>query len=114
MEQYHAPGLSVAIARHGQFVCQRGFGYADKSNGERVTTGSLFRIASVTKPITSAAIFTLIEQGHLNLDDLIFGAHGLLKDDFGGNYPDLVKNITLHHLLTHTCGGWENDSNDPM
>jgi CubicO group peptidase (beta-lactamase class C family) len=117
MEQYHAPGLSVAIARHGHLVYQRGFGYADNASREPVTPASLFRIASLTKPITSVAIFTLIEQGRLQLDDLIFGAQGILKNDFvddGGNYPDLVRKITLHHLLTHTGGGWENDASDPM
>lgn len=117
MVQYNAPGLSVAIARHGQLVYQRGFGYANKAADERVTPASLFRIASLTKPITSVAIFSLIEQGHLGLDDLIFGANGLLKFDFidtGGKYSDLVSKITLHHLLTHTCGGWENDADDPM
>src|SRR5580704_8705612 len=73
MEQANAPGLSVAIARYGQFVYQKGFGYADKDAGERVTPSSLFRIASVSKPITSVAVFSLIEQGRLGLDDLIFG-----------------------------------------
>src|SRR5580698_10209719 len=72
MDQYHAPGLSVAIARHGQLVYQQGFGLADKASGERVTTASRFRIASLSKPITSVAIFTLIEQGRLGLDDLVF------------------------------------------
>ena len=117
MEQYHAPALSVAIARHGQFVYQRAFGLADKAANQPATPDSLFRIASISKPITSAAIFTLIEQGRLRLDDLIFGPQGLFKDDFvdfGGSYPDPVKKITLHHLLTHTGGGWTNDDNDPM
>src|ERR1700677_2774366 len=53
MDQYHAPGLSVAIGRHGQFVYQQGFGLADKESGDRVTPASRFRIASLTKPITS-------------------------------------------------------------
>ena len=114
MTKYNAPGLSVAVARHGQFVYQQGFGYADKAAGERVTPASLFRIASVTKPVTSAAIFSLIEQGRLGLDDLIFGAPGLLKFDYGKDYPESVKKITLRHLLTHTCGGWENNGRDPM
>jgi CubicO group peptidase (beta-lactamase class C family) len=114
MAQYHAPGLSVAIARHGQFVYQQGFGLADKASGERVTPASRFRIASLSKPITSVAIFTLIEQGRLGLDDLVFGASGILKFDFGHTFPDFVASITVHHLLTHTCGGWENDGNDPM
>lgn len=89
MTKYNAPGLSVAIARHGQFVYQKGFGYADKAAGERVTPASLFRIASVSKPITSVAIFCLIEQGRLGLDDLIFGAQGLFKFDYGKDYPRL-------------------------
>ena len=114
MGQYHVPGLSVAIARHGQFVYQKGFGYADKAAGEQVTPSHLFRIASVSKPITSVAIFSLIEQGRLGLDDLVFGAQGLLKFDYGASYPDLVNKITLHHLLTHTCGGWEHEEGDPM
>jgi CubicO group peptidase (beta-lactamase class C family) len=74
----------------------------------------LFRIASVTKPVTSVATFSLIEQGRLGLDDLIFGAQGLLKFDYGQDYPDAVKKITLRHLLTHTCGGWDNTGRDPM
>jgi CubicO group peptidase (beta-lactamase class C family) len=117
MEQHNAPGLSVAVARHGQFVYQRGFGVADKSTKERVTPASLFRIASISKPITSVAIFTLIEQGRLKLDDLIFGADGILKFDYLEKYPDRVSKITVHHLLTHTCGGWDNTGKtavDPM
>jgi len=117
MEKHNAPGLSVAIARHGQFVYQQGFGVADKSTGERVTPASLFRIASISKPITSVAIFSLLEQGRLKLDDLIFGADGILKFDYMEKYPEQVSKITIHHLLTHTCGGWDNTGKtgvDPM
>ena len=114
MSKYHAPGLSVAIARHGSFVYQQGFGDANKTTGERVTPSSLFRIASLSKPITSVAIFSLIEQDRLRLDDLVFGARGLFKFDYGESYPELVNKITLRHLLTHTCGGWENNETDPM
>jgi CubicO group peptidase (beta-lactamase class C family) len=114
MKQHGAPALSVAIARHGKFVYQRAFGFANKDTGERATPASLFRIASISKPITSAAIFSLIEQGRLKQDDLVFGAQGLLKFDYGESYPGLVNKITLRHLLTHTCGGWENDNEDPM
>jgi CubicO group peptidase (beta-lactamase class C family) len=116
MEQYNAPGLSVAVARHGKLVYQQAFGFADQARGERVTTSSLFRIASVSKPITSVAIFTLVEQGRVALDDLVFGEKGILKFDYGKTYPERVTKITLHHLLTHTCGGWDNGKGvqDPM
>ncbi len=114
MGQYKVPGLSVAIARHGQLVYAKGFGYADKAAGERLTPSHLFRIASVTKPITSVAIFSLIEQRRLRLNDLIFGSRGLLHFDYGKTYPALVKEITPYNLLTHTCGGWDIDKADPM
>ena len=117
MRQHQAPALSLAIARHGQWVYRQAFGLADKSVGEPATPASLFRIASVSKPITSVAIFLLLEQRRLGLHDLVFGDGGLLQFDYvdaGGRYPDRVRKITLHHLLTHTCGGWENDGDDPM
>ena len=113
MKAYGAPGFSVAIARHGSLVYQQGFGYADET-GEQVTPSHLFRIASVTKTITSATIFSLIEQGHLGLDDTVFGPQGRLGFDYGKDYPDNVNQITVHHLLTHTGGGWDNHSHDPM
>jgi CubicO group peptidase (beta-lactamase class C family) len=114
MQDYEVPGLSVAIARHGQFVYRDGFGFADQDKREKVAPSHLFRIASVTKPITSVAIFSLVEKGKLNLTDLIFGSNGLLQFDYGKRYDGLVEKITLEHLLTHTCGGWGNESNDPM
>ncbi len=114
LEKCDVAGLSVAIARHGQMVYQQAFGLADKATGERVTPESRFRIASISKPITSVTIFTLIERGKLRLDDLVFGEQGILKFDYGEKYPERVTKITLHHLLTHTSGGWENDGSDPM
>jgi CubicO group peptidase (beta-lactamase class C family) len=114
IEQYSVPGLSVAFARQGQTVFKEGFGLADKTSGDRVTPAHLFRIASVTKPITSVAIFSLIEEGRFKLDDLVFGSEGLLQFDFGRSLPSSVERITVHHLLTHTCGGWQNDGTDPM
>ena len=114
MERFKVPGLSVAFAREGKVELSRGFGVADQATGAPVTTDHLFRIASVSKPITSVAIFSLIEQGRLALDDLIFGEQGRLGFDFGKALPDPVKEIRVTHLLTHTCGGWSNKADDPM
>ncbi|MEO6788102.1 MAG: serine hydrolase domain-containing protein [Chthoniobacteraceae bacterium] len=114
MEKFRVPGMSIAIAREGSFVLSRGFGVADKATGAPVTPDHLFRIASVSKPFTSATIFTLIEQGRLALDDLVFGEKGRLGFDFGRALPDAVREITVHHLLTHTAGGWTNKRDDPM
>lgn len=115
MKKYSVPGLSVAIAKEERLVYASGFGLADKDRNEPVTAGHLFRIASVTKPITSATIFRLVEKGKLNLSDRVFGAGGILGIDYGSPpFGPHIDEITIEHLLTHTAGGWENDGHDPM
>src|SRR5215469_13746457 len=54
MKKHSVPGLSVAIAKEERLVYASGFGVADKERNEPVTARHLFRIASVTKPFTSA------------------------------------------------------------
>ena len=115
MRNYDVPGLGVAIVRQGVLVYDEAFGMADREAGERLTPAHRFRVASVSKPITSVAMFTLIEQGRLGLDDRVFGHSGILGNDFG-SLPagSQIDQITVEHLLTHTSGGWTNDGNDPM
>ena len=114
MERFKVPGMSATIACAGKFVLRQGFGLADVAAKTPVTPDHLFRIASVSKPFTSAAIFSLVEAGHLRLDDFVFGEKGRLGFDFAKAPPEPVKEITVRHLLTHTCGGWPNKSADPM
>ena len=114
IERFKVPGLSVAFARGGKVVLARGFGVADPATGAPVTVDHLFRIASVSTPITAVAILSLIEQGRLALEDLVFGEQGRLGFDFGKTLPAPVKEIRVRHLLTHTCGGWSNKGDDPM
>jgi CubicO group peptidase (beta-lactamase class C family) len=112
---YRVPGLSIAISQNGQFVFDQQFGTADRDKGELLTQQSLFRIASVTKPITAVTIFTLIEKRQLHLTDKVFGPFGVLGTKYGSPpYKQYVGDITVDHLLTHTSGGWPNDSTDPM
>jgi CubicO group peptidase (beta-lactamase class C family) len=113
--QYGVPASSVAISRNGQFAYDQAVGMADKEHSQQVQQDSLFRIASITKPITSVTIFSLIEQGKLKLADRVFGPAGVLGTKFGGPpYKQYVADITVDQLLTHTCGGWPNDNTDPM
>ena len=80
-----------------------------------MTPQSLFRIASVSKPITSVTFFLLIEAKRLTMEDTVFGPRGLLGDDFGKRpYQRWVEDIGIKHLLTHTGGGWQNNGSDPM
>ena len=113
--QFSVPATSIAISRNGQFVYDEAVGMADRENLTQAQQQSLFRIASVTKPITSVTIFSLIEQGKLNLTDKVFGPSGILGIKYGKPpYKPYITDITVDHLLTHTAGGWPNDNTDPM
>jgi CubicO group peptidase (beta-lactamase class C family) len=115
MNTFEVPGLSVAIARHKRLVYQEPFGVADRDTAEPLSVSHLFRIASVSKPLTSSAIFTLVQQGKIQLNDKVFGDRGILGKRYGTRpYDSYLQNITVDHLLTHTCGGWDNGVRDPM
>src|SRR5229473_5216210 len=125
METYEVPGLSIAIAIKGKPAYVEAFGVADRDTGEVLTPQHRFRIASISKPITSTGIFTLIETGKLQLDNYVFGPNSILGSDYP-TPPTLqnlmmadasrsnIEQITIEHLLTHTAGGWRNGANDPM
>lgn len=114
MSRFNVPGLSLAVTKNGKLVYAKGYGYADQENGEKVDTAHLFRIASLSKFITSTGIMKLIDQGQLSMDDKVFGPEGVLGDDFGTTpYPQYITDITIRNLLHHEVGGWGNSSNDP-
>jgi CubicO group peptidase (beta-lactamase class C family) len=115
MQQYDIPALSVAVGRAGALIYQEGFGWADREEKQAASPASLFRIASVSKPITSVTVFSLVEDGRLQLSDRVFGPGAILGTDYGEPpYHPHVDEITIEHLLTHTAGGWSNDHDDPM
>lgn len=115
MQQFFAPAMSVSIVRDSRFVYERPFGMAYPKGFEQCTSNTLFRIGTASMPITSVAIFTLIEKGKLSLAAKVFGPNGVLGDAYKKNeYKQFVTDITVDHLLTHTAGGWANDATDPM
>lgn len=115
LTKYQLPGVSIAIVRHGKLVYAKGYGLADKETSTPIDTSSLFRIASLSKWITSAAIMTLIQDGKLKIDDKVFGAGAILGTTYGTlPYKSYITDITVSDLLHHTVGGWGNASNDPM
>jgi N-acyl-D-amino-acid deacylase len=107
------PGAALAVAKDGRLVYARGFGYADPDAKTPVAPRALFRIASISKPITAAAILRLVEMGKLRLDDPVFA---LLKiEALPGIEPDpRLKQITVRQLLEHTGGFDRGKSFDPM
>jgi len=109
MQNNSVPGLSLAISRNGRLVYAKGFGQADQAANHWVHPNHRFRIASVSKPITAAAVLKLRDHCGLNLDETVFGAGGILGTTFGnGTYSARERAITVRHLLHHTTG-WTTD-----
>jgi N-acyl-D-amino-acid deacylase len=114
MERYHLPGGAVAVTRNGKLVFAQGYGFADRDRRVRVQSDSLFRIASISKPFTSAAILKLAEAGKLRLDDKAFPYLKDLQPPQGATPDPRLASITIRQLLHHT-GGWDRDASfDPM
>lgn len=95
LEGRQTPGLAVAVARAGEPVWVRGYGYANLEHGVPVGEDTVFRIGSVTKQFTAAAILLLAEEGRLSLDDTV-----------EAYFPDFprAEDITIRQLLQHTAG----------
>jgi CubicO group peptidase (beta-lactamase class C family) len=108
MRKYAIPGGAVALVRDGKLIYARGFGYADVENKTPVQPDALFRIASVSKPITSAAIMKLVEEGKLRLDDRVAPYIAHLAPAPGATVDPRWEQITIRHLLDHS-GGWDRD-----
>jgi N-acyl-D-amino-acid deacylase len=113
LTKYQIAGGALAVARNGKLVFARGYGYADKATGELVQPDSRFRLASLSKPITSAAALLLLQQGKLSLDQRVFDI--LSYEPLPGESVDpRLATITIRHLLEHS-GGWNRDTTfDPM
>lgn len=86
----------VHVTRGSQVLYSRGFGYADRQTLTENTADTSFRIGSVTKQFTAAAILVLEQQGKLSVTDTV-AEH--LPD-----YPKIGADVTIHQLLTHTSG----------
>lgn len=115
MTKWDIPGLSFTMAYDRTMIYSKGYGFANTSTHEPVTTQSLFRIASCTKPFTATAIMYLIQGNHLALTDTVFGPNGILDQPEYQNILDTnVLKITVENLLEHT-GGWDDNYQiDPM
>jgi N-acyl-D-amino-acid deacylase len=113
MPKWQLPGGQLAVARDGRLLLNRGYGLADVEREEAVRPDALFRIASVTKTITTVAILTLVDAGKLALDTQVFPLLGLQPAPQATVDPRLDA-ITVEQLLVH-AGGWDsNASFDPQ
>jgi len=85
---------SVIVAKNGEIIYQKCFGFADKKNNVPLTDSTMFQLASVSKVITGTAVLMLYEKGLIKLDD-----------KFADYFPEFpYPDITIQHLLSHRSG----------
>ncbi|MEZ4777672.1 MAG: serine hydrolase [Bacteroidia bacterium] len=112
LNQFNIPGATFAMAKNGKLVYMRAFGDANLAKTEDTQPYHMFRIASVSKPITAIAVMKLVQEGKLGLSDKAFGTGGRLASHpylSTVTYSDArINDITIKQLLEHT-GGWNRD-----
>jgi CubicO group peptidase (beta-lactamase class C family) len=114
IETTKIPGIVAVVADSDGVLYSGAFGSRDVANATPMTVDTIFRIASMTKPVTSAAVMMLVQQGDVRLDDRIADYLPAFESpevfvDF--NFADktytkrpATAEITVRHLLTHTSG----------
>ncbi|MHB1278140.1 MAG: serine hydrolase domain-containing protein [Bacteroidia bacterium] len=102
MQENKVTGLSIAFVDKGEVVWTKCYGYADVEDSVKVTPETIFRAASLSKPLTAMAALHLVEQGELELDQNI---NEYLK---GWKLPEnqftAVRPVTISNLIGHTSG----------
>jgi CubicO group peptidase (beta-lactamase class C family) len=94
-------GAVVLVAQHGEIAYRRAAGYADRESRTAMREDAIFRLASIAKPIVTATVMRLVEDGRLALHVPVTQ----WLPDFRPALPDgSTPEITIHHLLTHTSG----------
>ncbi len=90
-----AVGLSVAVVQKGQVVFSEGFGWADENDGKKATGDTIYRLASISKPLSAIGVMKLVEDGKADLNADV--------RTYAPSWPDKGR-ITLWNLMTHTSG----------
>lgn len=98
MQRYQGsvPGVSLLVVRDGKPVVRRAYGFADLENRVAATPQTNYRLASVTKQFTAAAILLLAQNGKVSISDRV--------KRWLPSLPAALDSVTLKHLLTHTSG----------
>ncbi len=97
VESSRLVGVSAGVLKDGKIIWQKGFGFRDVDINALVDSSTVFRLASVTKPMTAVAIMQLVEQGKLQLDVSI--------QNYLPDFPVHPEGeITIRQLLNHTSG----------
>jgi CubicO group peptidase (beta-lactamase class C family) len=101
LDEKRIVGAVIAVMQDGGIAHFKAYGLADREAGRAMTTDAIFRLASISKPIVTAAAMRMIELGKLSLDAAVTD----WLPDFKPKAPDgSIPTITIRHLLTHTSG----------
>ncbi len=112
VESGKSAGILALVSRNGQVAQLSCRGYADISSSRPIEPDTIFRLYSMTKPITSVALMTLMEQGKFELDDAAKRWIPALANLEVYPHAKMESDITIRQLLTHTAGfsyGFEPD-----
>jgi CubicO group peptidase (beta-lactamase class C family) len=123
VDRVDTAGIAAAVCRCGQLAYLETFGMQDMEAGKPLQEDTIFRIASMTKPVTAVAAMMLYEEGHFNLNTPIHKFISGFKDvkvfagfkDGEPYFEPLASEVTFRHLFTHTAGlsyGWNPE--DPV
>lgn len=114
VESQKIPGAVLKVVKDGAIVYEESVGMADIEAGVEMESDHIFRLASMTKPVTSVAILMLAERGQLSVDDPVsdyipeFANPSILESvdlsDTTWTTRPAENEVTIHHLLTHTSG----------
>jgi CubicO group peptidase (beta-lactamase class C family) len=96
LERGPVAALGIGVKRGDQLLLARGYGLADVENGVAATAETVYRIGSVTKQFTAAAVMRLVEEGAIDLEAPM--------TDYLPDFPVQGHVVTIRHLLTHTSG----------
>lgn len=107
-----AHAFAMAVGRDGDLVAHRAFGYRDGDGTDELALDALFRIASLTKPITRAATARLVRESHLTWDSRVF--EELDVEPPGDVRDERIYDITIEMCLDHTLGWARDEGLDPL
>ncbi len=114
IDSQYISGAVAIVAKNDEVIMEEAFGYSDQEKTRAMKTDDIFRLASMSKPVTSTAIMQLVEQGLINLDDPVskyipeFADMEVIQNfneaDSSYETAPVQNPMTIHHLLTHTSG----------
>jgi len=106
------PGMSVTVARDGRIAFQQEFGFADVEEKEPLKQDAIYRVFSMTKPVTGVAVMMLLEEGRFLVDDPVSRYISCFKNlqvfesesESGMKLVKTDREVTIRDLLRHTSG----------